>query len=82
VSEHHPLAGATGRFPDGKQNADDEGELRVAIAIDRPNNVVRMDFGKPVAWLSIGPHDARQLALLLLRHAGDLDGKITEVRTR
>lgn len=79
--KHHPLAGPTGRFPEGKQNAEDEGELRVAIATDVPNNVVRMDFGKPVKWLSIGPDAARQLALLLLRKAGDLDGKITEVRT-
>lgn len=79
---HHPLAGPTGRFPQGKQNANDQGELRVAIGIDLPNNVVRMDFGKPVAWLSIGPDEARQLALLLLRHAGNLDGKITSVTTR
>ena len=51
--KHHPLAGPTGRFPEGKQNAEDEGELRVAIATDVPNNVVRMDFGKPVKWLSM-----------------------------
>jgi|HubBroStandDraft_2_1064218.scaffolds.fasta_scaffold24305_6 hypothetical protein len=78
---HHPLAGATGRFPQGKQNADDQGELRVAARADRAANLVILDFGKPVAWLSVGPDGARQIALTLLRLASQLDGQILTVKT-
>jgi hypothetical protein len=76
---HHPLAGPTGRFPQGKQSSDDEGELRVAMAVDRAANLVRLDFGKPVAWLSVGPDDARHLALELLKAASKLDGRMIAV---
>ena len=82
MSDHHPLAGATGRFPRGKQNAEDEGELRVVCTADREAGLVRLDFGKPVAWLSASPDEIRQIALQLLRKASEIDGKILEVRTR
>jgi hypothetical protein len=76
---HHPLAGATGRFPDGKARPNDQGELRVALSIDRAKNLVVFDFGKEVAWLSLPPDAARALAVLLFKNAAKLDGKITEV---
>ena len=45
--------GATGQFPYGKLRHDDQGELSVAMAADSQQGVVRMIFGKPVAWLAL-----------------------------
>lgn len=63
-----PKLGATGAFPHGKLNKDDEGELRLAIGITR-NGLVRIDFGKPVAWLAMTKADAVEFAGVLLKHA-------------
>lgn len=54
----------------------------MAVSINRGQNLIVFDLGKPVAWLSLGPDAARQFALLILRKAGELDGKITTVTTR
>lgn len=61
--------GASGAFPDGKLNRHDEGELRLAVGRDA-NGLVRVEFGKPVAWLALPPNEAKELAALLMRHAG------------
>jgi hypothetical protein len=62
--------GATGQFPQGKVQDSDEGELRMGVAYDKLNGIVRVEFGKPVAWLGLPPPEARQLAELLMLHAG------------
>ncbi len=54
--------GATGKFPRGQLNPSDEGGLQLAIAADPVNGVVRVDFGKPVAWLGLDPDTADQFA--------------------
>jgi hypothetical protein len=59
--------GATGQFPHGKLNADDEGELRLAIS--RQGDLIRIDFGKPVAWLGLYSKEARAFAEAILKHA-------------
>lgn len=61
--------GATGQFPQGKVEDSDEGELRMGVAYDKLNGIVRVEFGKPVAWLGLPPPEARRLAELLLRNA-------------
>jgi hypothetical protein len=58
--------GATGRFPEGKLNADDEGEIAVGIAADRKNRKVVVDFGKPVAWIGFSPEQATELGEMLI----------------
>lgn len=65
--------GATGRFPYGKANADDEGELAMALAADHSQGIVRVEFGKPVAWLGLPSAQARGLAALLIEKADELD---------
>lgn len=64
--------GATGEFPDGKANEDDEGELRLAIGIDKEKKLVVMDFGKSVRWLGMTPSDARGIAAELNVHANQI----------
>jgi hypothetical protein len=65
--------GATGEFPYGTVDATDEGELRMAIAADPRNGVVRIEFGKPVAWLGLPTVHARGLAAMLIEKADELD---------
>ena len=66
------LTGATGTHPQGKLNADDEGGLKMAIAADKKNSVVHVDFGKPVAWLGLDKASALALAEKLRWHASKL----------
>jgi len=65
--------GATGRYPRGAADAHDEGELRMALAADRANGIVRLEFGKPIAWLGLPSTEARQLAALLIEKADEVD---------
>lgn len=55
------------KYPRGKFNADDEGELAMKIGVK--DKTVIMDFGKPVVWIGLGPQDAANLAGLLVRRA-------------
>jgi hypothetical protein len=65
--------GPTGRYPRGPADETDEGELRMALAIDPTQGIVRVEFGKPIAWLGLAAGDARSLAALLTKLADDLD---------
>ena len=69
--------GATGTFPQPKLDDDDQGGLRLGIAFDPVNGVIRMEFGKPVAWIGFAPEDAVQLAKSLLKAAGASKVEIT-----
>lgn len=62
-----PLGGQ-GTYSDGKAGDDDEGDLRLQVA--HSGDDVRIDFGKPVAWLGFPKAQAIQLAMLILKHAG------------
>lgn len=61
--------GATGAFPDGRLDNTDEGELQLAVSSDG-KGLVRIDFGKPVAWFAMSANEAKGLAALLMQHAG------------
>lgn len=69
--------GATGKFPDGKLDASDQGELKLKISSD--DSLVRLDFGTPIAWFALPKEQAAQLALVLLQHSGTIiDLKMTK----
>jgi hypothetical protein len=59
--------GATGKFPEGKLRADDQGELYVAMSIR--NGKVFLDFGAPVAWLAMNADDADKFGRALIDKA-------------
>ena len=61
--------GATGQYPQGKLNADDEGELRMAI-VSKGKTVV-IDFGKPVHWLGMSKDEARAFGELIIQKANE-----------
>lgn len=61
--------GAKGEYSQyGKLNDDDQGALKIGVA--RNGQIVRVDFGKPVAWLGLPPSLAVEFAKLIMRHAG------------
>lgn len=69
--------GATDRWPRGKADVYDEGELRMAVGIDFQQAIVRLEFGKTVTWLGLPSVEARQLAALLISKADELDKRRT-----
>jgi hypothetical protein len=57
--------GPTGDFPHGKLADDDEGGINVAISrhiAPDGSQMVRLDFGKPVTWLSLPREQALAFA--------------------
>ncbi len=62
--------GATGKFPSGVLNDEDEGELALGVARDPVDGLVHLNFGKSVEWLALPPETAASLGRLLLKHAG------------
>lgn len=70
--------GATGLYPKGKMQSQDEGELQFGIT--HHDGRIVMSFGKPVAWLGLYPDDARRIAELLNHHAGAVEQEL--VRTQ
>ena len=68
--------GATGEYPQGMLNPDDEGALKIAVSEEKGN--VAIHFGKPVSWLAMSPQQIRDFAITLLRMATKIDGvKVT-----
>lgn len=47
------------KYPRGKLNAYDEGELSMSMLIK--GNTLVIDFGKPVAWFGLGLQGVREL---------------------
>ncbi|HXI96330.1 MAG TPA: HAD domain-containing protein [Candidatus Acidoferrum sp.] len=66
--------GATGQYPQGVLNDDDEGELRLGVTKDPITGLVHINFGKPVAWFALSPPEAIELAKVILKHAGERAG--------
>jgi hypothetical protein len=70
IEETRKTFGATGRFPEGKLHASDEGEIRFGIA--HKDGQVLLNFGKPVAWMAVSAEGARELGELLIKHANEI----------
>ena len=64
--------GATGEFPHGKVDEDDEGALQIAIAVDEKANIVRILFGTRISWLGLEKAEAFGLAQALIKKARQL----------
>lgn len=69
--------GATGAHPFGKLDPQDEGELQVAIGVDKDQGVIRMVFGKPIGWLAFPSSHGRHMAKLILAQCDALDRSIS-----
>ena len=64
--------GPTGEFPRGKLNRHDEGALNIGIT--NMNGVVRIEFGKKIAWIGLPPNEALSFAAIIIKHAMTLKG--------
>src|SRR5688572_19938184 len=62
-----PDLGATGNFPDGKLNENDEGEIMVGIT--SVEDRVILNFGKPVHWIGFTKEQAKAIAESLIKHS-------------
>ena len=62
--------GPTNRFPQGKLNAHDEGELKMAVLVEE--NVVKILFGKPIVWLGLPKKEALEFAEMVKNRAEEL----------
>ena len=58
--------GPTGEYPKGRINADDQGELKVAMGINEEHKRIMIDFGTSVSWLGLGVEEAEAFANGLL----------------
>ena len=67
------IIGATGRFPEGKLNEEDEGEIKMEIAIEK--NAIVIKFGKTVSWVGFNPQQARNIAQSLMKFGDALECK-------
>jgi hypothetical protein len=70
MSDNEKVLGPTGKFPDGKMNEHDEGEIQIGITCS--GNKVIMAFGKPMAWLGFNKKDAVNIANALLKRAKEI----------
>jgi len=62
--------GPTGRFPDGKLMKDDDGEIKISVAVVK--NVIVLDFGTPILWLGLPPDSADRLAECLKKRVQEI----------
>ncbi len=64
-NEHLDL-GPTGKFPKGKLSEHDDGELKVAMGLDKENDRIIIDFGTKISWIGLSAEEAEMLAISLL----------------
>jgi hypothetical protein len=65
--------GPTNKFPQGKLNTQDDGELQLAISSAQGNVIIH--FGTKVSWLGLPPTEARAFARALLKHADKIESQ-------
>ena len=58
------LLGATGDYPDGRLSSHDEGEIRLAVLVDKGRVII--DFGKETSWLGMYPEQAIKIGEALV----------------
>lgn len=63
--------GPTGKYPKGKLNETDEGQLNMALGIE--NGKLVLAFGTEVAWLGFDKRSALALAEALIEKAKEIE---------
>ncbi len=71
--------GATGKFPHGIINDDDEGEIKIGIGVSDTGEVV-LQFGKLISWLGFEPDDARKVAKSLVENADLAEALLQKIK--
>ena len=60
------------QYPAGKLSEDDQGELALAVALDRKSRTIIIRFPKPIDWMGFGKQDALALGQKLVDLANQL----------
>lgn len=61
-------------YPRGRISGDDEGQTKIAIALDEQNDTVILRFSKPMDWIGWGPSEVEQMVMLLAKHLSRMKG--------
>lgn len=61
-------------FSDGRTGPDDDGDLTFAIATDTKHGVIRIQFPKPIEWISLNRESTEQLCEELQERLLELRG--------
>ena len=64
---------AVREYSNGRIGADDDGDLALAVAADHKRGVVLLNFGKPVVWLGMPPHEVHELCAMLKAKCRELE---------
>jgi len=67
---NRPKIGPTGKFPRGKLNAQDDGEIN--ILVHHTQTHVVLEFNSPVKWTAFDPDYADHVADVLKKHAAEV----------
>lgn len=59
--------GPTDRFPEGRLTESDEGEIRIAVGVEKGKIVLH--FGEPTMWVGMTPEQAVEIAGLMIQKA-------------
>lgn len=71
LDELHSKLGATGKYPAGKLNAKDAGEIRFSIGTSMDRKRVVMNFGKTVRWVAMERNQAIDVGKALIKSANE-----------
>lgn len=63
--------GGTGKFPTGKLNNEDKGELEMEVYV--AHNCVIVNFGRELSWIGLSAEQAGDMAKLLIEKASELE---------
>jgi len=63
--------GATGKFPDGKIDEKDQGQIMIGVTVK--DGRVIMSFGKPTEWIGFTREEAIQIGQTLIDRARQVD---------
>lgn len=60
-------------FSEGRLNEHDQGDLAIAVGVDKENKAIVIHFGKPVAWIGLGAPQARTLVETILAKCKEIE---------
>lgn len=59
--------GPTDQHPEGKLSPSDDGEIRIAVGVEKGKIVLH--FGEPTMWIGMTPEQATEIAGLMIQKA-------------
>lgn len=67
------------KYPQGRISGDDDGQLIYGIAADKKNDVVIINYFKPITWIGMDFEACMQKIMALAKALSDLSGKVISV---